>query len=247
LKEENEYYNFKLKIAEEKEKVHERNLTSLQKLQEEYDEQKRGLHTDYKNKEEKLRKKFEQLEENAINKYREKENDLVDRIEKLSSENTNLIRSFEMLEKERDNLKETILKHEKIIRQKEDEYEQELLEKDKKLKELELYVRSVSEEANLQIAKLSNSVNEFNDKINYYKNREFDLSQEVVKLQKHAEQSEIIDLNKSRDIMHSVEVKMAKLKEENKHLTKTIGELNTKTAKQENDLNVFNNITPDIK
>jgi chromosome segregation ATPase len=214
-------------------------MNSLKELQMEYEEQKRSLYSEFKAKEEKMRKKFEQLEESTMNRNKEKENDILEKLDKLTDDYSNLMHSHDRLEKERDSLKETVIKHNKVIRMKEDEFDQQLLEKDSKLKELELYIRSISEEANLQITKLSNSVTEFNEKINFYKNREFDLSQELIKLQKHAEHSELLDLNKSRDIIHSAEVKMTKLQEENKHLHKTVEELKSKTSSQDNQLTVL--------
>jgi chromosome segregation ATPase len=226
-------------VAEEKDRIHENSMNSLKELQNEYEEQRSSLYGEFKAKEEKMRRKFEQLEETTMNRYKEKENDLTEKLEKMSDDYNSLMHTFDSLEKERDSLKETVIKHDKVLRIKEDEYEQALLAKDSRMKELELYIRSISEEANLQIAKLSNSVTDFNDKINFYKNREFDLSQEVVKLQKHAEHSELLDLNKSRDIMHSAEVRMTKLIEENKHLSRAVEELKAKVISQENDLNVY--------
>jgi chromosome segregation ATPase len=238
LKEENEYYNFKLKIADEKERIHENNLNSLKDLQNQYEEQKRSLHSEYKNKEDKLRKKFEGLEESTIGRYKEREVELVEKLESLSEDHTNLLKSFDNLEKERDSLKETILKQDKVIRVREDEFEQILHDRDTKMNEMELYIRSISEEANLQITKLSNSVLEFNEKLNYYKNRELDLSHEVTKLHKQAEHSELVDLNKSRDIMQTAEMRLVKLLEENKHLNKSLEEMNIKLSKKEGDYNV---------
>jgi chromosome segregation ATPase len=239
LREEVDYYQFKLKVAEEKDKVHEKNLNQLKELQFEYEEQKRMLQAEYKNKEEKLKKRYEQVEDTTLSKYRDKEKELIENLEKLTNDYTNLARGYDRLEKERDNLKETIIKHDKIIRHREDEFEQVLLAKDSRMKELELYIRSISEEANLQITKLNNSVVEFNEKINFYRSREFDLSQEVIKLQKHAEHSELIELNKSRDYKKTSDMNLLKFQEDNKKSGKAIDDMHHKVKNYENEINVI--------
>ena len=54
--------------------------------------------------------------------------------------------------------------------------------KDRKLKEFEICIKSISDDANSQINKLTESISEFNEKINSYKNREMQLTQEYQNL-----------------------------------------------------------------
>jgi chromosome segregation ATPase len=235
LKEENEYLGFKLKIAEEKEKVHEKNVNSLKELQTEYEESKRTLLNEYRNKEERLKKKYDNFEDGRGKKFKDKETELVAKLDRFTEEYHTLVRSHDKLEKERDNMKETILKHDRVVRIKEDEYEQALQNKENRINEMELYVRSITEEANIQITKLSNSLVEFNNKLTYYKNRENELNNEVIKLQRQG--GYITDLNRSREVTHT-DTKMSKLEEENRNLDNTIEGLTTKLVQQEAILKV---------
>jgi chromosome segregation ATPase len=238
LKEENEYYRFKLKIAEEKEKIHETNVNSLKELQFEYEEQKRSLQTEYKSKEEKLKKRYEDLENNSLIKLKEKEGELISQLTKLSDDHNTLAKAYDRLERENYNMKETILKHDKLIKIKEDEFEQLLDTKETRLKELELYIRSISEEANLQITKLTNSINEFTERINLYKVKENEMNLEMTKLQKQNEHNDNLEINKSREIIFAFEMKINALTEEIGKLNKTLNEQNKIAESHKNELNV---------
>jgi chromosome segregation ATPase len=233
-----DYFSFKLKVAEEKEKVHEKNLTTLKELQAEYEDQKRILSNEYKIKEERLKKRFGNLEDNTLGKYKEREKELIDKVGRLSDENVNLMRAYDKLERERDCLKETVLKHDKIIKVKEHEFDQILQVRDNNIRELELYIRSISEEANLQITQLSHSILDCNEKITYYKNREHNLSKEVVKLTRRTE-SEFGDLNSYRGMASTRETIASKQQDEVKYLNRTIKELNERVKQQDLQLNVI--------
>jgi uncharacterized phage infection (PIP) family protein YhgE len=66
----------------------------------------------------------------------------------------------------------------KFFRNKEAEFEEIVEQKDRKLKELEKSINIISEEAQSQIYKLTQSVSDFNEKINSYHMRENQLVNE---------------------------------------------------------------------
>jgi len=178
LKEECEQLQFKLSISLEKDKIHESNLKNWKELQNDYEAKNAELKKEYKNKEEVLKRKYEKLEESLNNKVTDNDEEYQEKIIKLESIIKDDKKELKRLERECDDLKDRINQSENFFRMKEDEFCDLVSIKDRKLKELELCIKSISEEANLQINKLSESVSEFNEKINYYKNREAYLNQE---------------------------------------------------------------------
>jgi chromosome segregation ATPase len=64
----------------------------------------------------------------------------------------------------------------KFFRNKENEFEEIVEQKDRKLRELEKSINMISEEAQTQIYKLTQSASDFNEKINSYQIRENQLS-----------------------------------------------------------------------
>ena len=71
IKEEWDNVNFKLKLSQEKEKLHESNLKNLKEIQIEYENKFLETKKEYKNKEESLRRKYEIFEENLNKKFKE--------------------------------------------------------------------------------------------------------------------------------------------------------------------------------
>lgn len=182
LKEESEFCQFKLKLAIEKEKIHENNLKNFKDLQIEYDAKTNEIKREYKAKEETLKKRYDNLEEMVNKRLKENESELTEKIEKLQHQLKDSNKINEKIEKENNVLRDQNMNLERFIQNKEDEFEEIVQTKDRKLKELEQCIKSISDDANSQINKLSESVMEFNDKISYYKNREVHLMQEFVNL-----------------------------------------------------------------
>ena len=237
LKEDNDYLIFKQRVSEEKEKIHEKNIHSLKELHNEYENQAKNLEKEFKIKEEKLKKKYELLEISLEEKYSERHKEQIERIENLCNDLNTLNRGFDELESDRDELKETILSYEKILKEKEDEYDQIMISKDKRMKELELYIRSISDEANLQITKLSNSISEFDEEIKFYKQREIELFEEIDRI-KNVEPAKIKE--ETVEYIKNLEYKYSS---DNAELLKTIDKLKNKIKSLENEIQVFiNNI-----
>ncbi len=182
LRDEIDQLNFTLSILQEKEKNHEINYKNLKDLQNQYDTRTEDLKKDYRLKEENLKKKYEKLEESVNSKLREQEEEYQDKICKLSSQ----IKEFQKANlkhvKDLEDYREKLQESERFFKIKEEEFEDIVSSKDRKLKELEMCIKSISDEASNQINKLSDSVSEFNEKINLYKFKESQMQVEYNEL-----------------------------------------------------------------
>lgn len=182
LRDEIDQLNFTLSILQEKEKNHEINYKNLKDLQNQYDTRTEDLKKDYRLKEENLKKKYEKLEESVNSKLREQEEEYQDKICKLSSQ----IKEFQKANlkhvKDLEDYREKLQESERFFKIKEEEFEDIVSSKDRKLKELEMCIKSISDEASNQINKLSDSVSEFNEKINLYKLKESQMQVEYNEL-----------------------------------------------------------------
>lgn len=182
LRDEIDQLNFTLSILQEKEKNHEINYKNLKDLQNQYDTRTEDLKKDYRLKEENLKKKYEKLEESVNSKLREQEEEYQDKFCKLSSQ----IKEFQKANlkhvKDLEDYREKLQESERFFKIKEEEFEDIVSSKDRKLKELEMCIKSISDEASNQINKLSDSVSEFNEKINLYKLKESQMQVEYNEL-----------------------------------------------------------------
>jgi hypothetical protein len=159
------------------------------------------LKREFKIKEETMKKKYESLEDLLNQRLSDQENDFNERIEKMSYQIKEAHKLNDNLEKECEIYKNKLLNTERYIQSKELEFEDIVTMKDRKSKELEMYIKSISEEANHQINKLSESVSEFNDKINYYKNREMQITQDFINFKnqvKNKEQSHLVEMSQNQ-------------------------------------------------
>ena len=84
--------------------------------------------------------------------------------------------------KDLEDYREKLQESERFFKIKEEEFEDIVSSKDRKLKELEMCIKSISDEASNQINKLSDSVSEFNEKINLYKLKESQMQVEYNEL-----------------------------------------------------------------
>jgi chromosome segregation ATPase len=178
LRDEIDQLNFMLSLLQEKEKVHETNYKNLKDLQNEYDTRTEDLKRDYRLKEENLKKKYDRLEESVNSKLREQEEEHQEKINKLQNQIKEFQKANIKHEKDLEEYREKLLESERFFKIKEEEFEDVVSSKDRKLKELEMCIKSISDEASHQINKLSDSVSEFNDKINLYKLKESQMQME---------------------------------------------------------------------
>lgn len=167
----------------------------------EYETKASELKREYKSKEENLKKKYENLEELVNKRTRDNEFEYTEKIEKLQHQLKENVKIIEKLEKENISSKEANSNLEKFMQTKEEEFENILMTKDKKLKELELCIKAISDDANNQINKLSDSIMDYNEKIGYYKSREAQLLQEVSNMKNKS----LINLNDLSPIIHTKE------------------------------------------
>lgn len=152
-------------------------------MQNEYEAMSTELKKEFKVKEENLKKRYENIGTDTSKRLKETENEHVEKIEKLNYTIKDVNRLNEKLEKEIEVYKEKLVSSERFFATREQEFEEIIEAKDRKLKELEVCIKQISEEANSQIVKLSQSVSEFSEKINYYKQRETQISLDYNELQ----------------------------------------------------------------
>jgi hypothetical protein len=174
-----------MKLAAEREKLQENNIKNLKEIQIEYENKETELKREFKNKEENLKKKYEKIEDILNSKLREQEKEYNEMLEKSNDKLKEANRSIEKLNNESENLRQKLNQTENFFKFKEREFEDIVNNKDRKLKELESSIKLISEEANCQILKLSESVKDFNEKINYYKQREIELTNEFKNLRQN--------------------------------------------------------------
>jgi hypothetical protein len=134
---------------------------------------------EYKNKEETLRKKYEIFEENLNKKIKEKEVENVEKFQKLYFSFKESQKIIEKKDEEVWILKEKLKNSDMFFTQKEQEFNDLLINKDKKLKDLELCIRKISEEASNQMNSLSNIIEDYERKFEETKNRENKLIEEL--------------------------------------------------------------------
>jgi chromosome segregation ATPase len=182
LKDEYDALQFKLKLTYEREKIQEINLKSIKDLQNDYDIKTQEVKKEFKTKEESLKKKYEKLEKINESNLLSIEEEFNEKLEKLSLKLREHEKQNFSLVNQLDDYKFKLSQSENFFKQKEEEFDEIVVNKDRKLKELEICIKSISDEANSQINKLSLSVNEFNEKINYYKQREVEISEEYLHL-----------------------------------------------------------------
>ncbi len=185
LKDENESLQFKMKLTAEREKLHENNIKNFKEIQIEYEQKETELKREFKNKEENIRKKYDKIEELLNIKLKEQEKEFNEMLEKSNEKIKEANRTIEKSNNESENLRQKLNQTENFFKLKEHEFEDIVNNKDRKLKELESSIKLISEEANCQILKLSESVRDFNEKINYYKQREIELTNEFKNLRQN--------------------------------------------------------------
>ncbi len=172
IKEEIDNLNFKLKLSQEKEKLHESNLKNLKEVQLEYEHKLLENKKEYKTKEENLRKKYEIFEENLNKKIKEQEAENLEKFQKLNFSFKETQKIIEKKDEELWLLKEKLKNSELFFSQKEKEFQDFLSNKDKKLKDLELCIKKISENARSQLFGLSNIIEDYEKKFQEMKNRE---------------------------------------------------------------------------
>jgi len=134
---------------------------------------------EFKNKEETLRKKYEIFEENLNKKVKEQE---VEKVEKCQKLNFSIKETHKIIEKKDEEvriLKEKLKNSDMFFTQKEQEFNDLLINKDKKLKDLEMCIRKISEEARNQMNSLSNIIEDYERKFEETKNKEIKLIEEL--------------------------------------------------------------------
>ena len=134
---------------------------------------------EFKNKEETLRKKYEIFEENLNKKVKEQE---VEKVEKCQKLNFSIKETHKIIEKKDEEvriLKEKLKNSDMFFTQKEQEFNDLLINKDKKLKDLEMCIRKISEEARNQMNSLSNIIEDYERKFEETKNKENKLIEEL--------------------------------------------------------------------
>lgn len=171
--------SFKLKLSLEKERLHETNLKNLKEIQLEYENKILENKKEYKSKEDNLRRKYEIFEENLNKKIKEQEAENLEKFQKLNFSFKETQKIIEKKDEEIWFLKDKLKSTELFFTQKEQEFNDLLTNKDKKLKELELCMRKISEEARNQINNLGNIVEDYEKKFNDMKNKENNLIEEL--------------------------------------------------------------------
>ena len=233
LTEQVEYYEFKLKIVEERERVHEKSVSQMRKFQQEYENQINSLQTDYKHKEDNLRRKYQDLNHSLQDKYSIQFNELDDKINSLSKELNEISRSHDKLERDNMLLKESLLKNDKNLKMQADHYEDIIIQREKNIKDLELTIRSIKDENQLIKSKFNGTVSLLNEEIKYCKEREYSLEQELIKF-KQIEANKIKE--ESIEIINNMEIKYNK---ETKELRKKNDILTEKNKQIESDYTVL--------
>lgn len=179
LKEEMENLSFKLKLSQEKEKLNDTNLKNLKEIQMEYENKLCENKKEYKMKEENLRKKYEIFEDNISRKIKDQENENYDKLTKLNQIFKETQKTLEKKEEDIWHLREKLKNSELFLNQKEQEFNNLLINKDKKLKDLEICIKKISDEAKNQLNSLTNVIEDYNKKFEEMKNHENKLIDEL--------------------------------------------------------------------
>ena len=182
LKDENDSLQFKMRLAVEREKLQENSIKNLKDIQTDYENKETDTKREFKIKEENLKKKYEKSLDVLNSKLKEQEREHLEEIEKREQKYKDIVKSLERGQEEYEIMRQKQTQTENFFKLKEQEFLDTVSNKDRKLRELESSIKSISEEANCQILKLSESVQDFNDKINYYKQREEELTKEFKNL-----------------------------------------------------------------
>jgi chromosome segregation ATPase len=182
LREDNEGLQFKMRLAAEREKLQENSIKNLKEIQTDYENKETENKREFKNKEENLKKKFEKSLDVLNSKLKEQEKEYLDEVEKREQKLKEAMKNLEKGHEEFELMRQKQSQTENFFKLKEQEFLDTVSNKDRKLRELESSIKLISEEANCQILKLSESVQDFNDKIHYYKQREIELTNEFKNL-----------------------------------------------------------------
>jgi chromosome segregation ATPase len=232
-----EEMEFKLKVYLDKEKIHEENLSSLKKIQREYEISSDEMRNEYREKEDGLRRKFDNMNENIINKMKEQEREYVQVI----TEHNNIIKSLEKeldrLVDENNNYANRLHGMNLAIKDKDNEYLEIIKDKDNQMRELELNLKNLTNEANNHVYKLNNSINDITQRVAEFKEKEDFYKKELSDLE--------TQLSDSVGKMREYEQMIHQLKHENKHLVKShnensfiISEKEDTKVKESNEKNV---------
>jgi len=179
LKEEIDNLNFKIKLSQEKEKLQETNLKTMKEIQFEYENKILENKKEYKLKEENIRNKYESFEECFNQKIKALEDENLEKFQKL---NLCIKESQRALEKKGEEillLKEKLKNSELFFTQKEQEFINLIGIKDKKLNDLEICIKKISEEAKIQLDSLNNVIEEYDKKVVEFKIKEKKLLEEL--------------------------------------------------------------------
>ncbi len=189
-----------------------------------------------------MKRKYEKLEDVINKKLSDQDTEFQERVDKLEASIREEKKETRRLEKETESLKDQLLQTENFFRLKEEEFTDLVNLKDRKLKELEMCIKSISEEANGQISKLSEAVSDFNEKINYYKNRESQLVQEYNALKNQFKNTERQNYLDEMERIHSPNMSSIENKKKNSEVylldnskSKTIEQLRGKVKELEEE------------
>jgi DNA repair exonuclease SbcCD ATPase subunit len=225
-----DYYEFKIRVVDERDKTHDKALTHIKELQNDYDNQLRNLNNDFKQKEEKLKNKFQDYKSSLDNKFKSHIEDQEAKIKTLNKDLSEMTKEYENIECEAKEMRNLLQRHDIIMKSQAEEYEETLLMKEKKINDLELYIRSIKDETNKQIGRFDYIIKDLEDQI---RQREEVLGNEISRVN-HINASKMKE--QSIDMINYIEDKYVN---DNNELKKTISILNSENKQLESNLTVI--------
>jgi chromosome segregation ATPase len=237
---------FQLGIFQDKEKIHQDNLSSLKKFQNDYEQSIDNLRKEYKDKEDNLKRKNEALNTAVMSKLKEQEREFQNGTYEQNFTIKNLEKELDRaFEENNSNLNKIYLLN-IAIKEKESDYSEDMKDKDRIISELELKLKNLSNEANNHINRLNNSIDEINNRINEFKEKEQLYQKEITDLEsylqdslkKNQENEEIIERLKSdNNVLNKSQMNVSIISEKDE-IRKERDNNNAYIKKLEDELNV---------
>ena len=144
-----------IKLSKEQETQSQQTLNKIKQIHKEFETSYLTATSEYKTIEENLKKQYFSYQSILENQFNQSEKRLNDQISHLKSVLKTKTDSITQLTKENSELKQTITQNEIDFNLKENEYENLLASKDKRLNELDNTIKEISEDAAEDLRKLS--------------------------------------------------------------------------------------------
>ena len=165
LTKENRSLKAQLQIEIEKESLHQLTLAKIKQIHSEYESSYLSSLSDYKSREANLKNQYFQYQSMLENQYNQNEKRLNDQIEQMKNVIKSKDQTISQIIKQNKELKQIISKNEIEWHLKENEYENAIKIKERKIKELEDSIKTITKEAGEEFQKLSTQLDDFQNKI----------------------------------------------------------------------------------